>query len=140
MKRCSWLMPPALLAVILAFCLCDSAAMTGHTDRWRAQLAQAEALAQAEDFSGAAALLADSYRDWSRHQTYLHIVTEHDAVEVAESMYLRAAAFAHTQELSEFRAETAGLLLLGRSYIEKGAASTARLVHKNRIQKIKFIS
>ena len=109
MKRCSWLMPPALLAVILAFCLWNSAAMTGHTDRWRAQLAQAEALAQAEDFSGAAALLADSYRDWSRHQTYLHIVTEHDAVDDAEAMYRRCAAFAAAEEPSEFRAELADL-------------------------------
>ena len=83
--------------------------MTGHTDRWRAQLAQAEALAQAEDFSGAAALLADSYRDWSRHQTYLHIVTEHDAVDDAEAMYRRAMAFAEEQESSEFRAELADL-------------------------------
>lgn len=109
MKRCSWLMPPALLAVILAFCLWNSAAMTGHTDRWRAQLAQAEALAQAEDFSGAAALLADSYRDWSRHQTYLHIVTEHDAVDDAEAMYRRCAAFAAAEEPSELRAELADL-------------------------------
>ena len=109
MKRCSWLMPPALLAVILAFCLWNSAAMTGHTDRWRAQLAQAEALAQAEDFSGAAALLADSYRDWSRHQTYLHIVTEHDAVDDAEAMYRRCAAFAAAEEPSELLAELADL-------------------------------
>ena len=109
MKRCSWLMPPALLAVILAFCLWNSAAMTGHTDRWRAQLAQAETLAQDEDFSGAAALLADSYRDWSRHQTYLHIVTEHDAVDDAEAMYHRCLAFAVTQEVTEFRAELADL-------------------------------
>ena len=109
MKRCPWLMPPALLAVILAFCLWNSAAMTGRTDRWRAQLAQAEALAQAEDFSGAAALLADSYRDWSRHQTYLHIVTEHDAVDDAEAMYRRCAAFAAAEEPSEFRAELADL-------------------------------
>ena len=109
MKRCSWLMPPALLAVILAFCLWNSAAMTGHTDRWRAQLAQAETLAQTEDFSGAAALLADSYRDWSRHQTYLHIVTEHDAVDDAEAMYRRCAAFAAAEEPSELRAELADL-------------------------------
>ena len=108
MKR-PWLIPLAVLTAILAFCLWNSAAMTGHTDRWRAQLAQAEALAQAEDFSGAAALLADSYRDWSRHQTYLHIVTEHDAVDDAEAMYRRCAAFAAAEEPSELRAELADL-------------------------------
>ena len=108
MKR-PWLMPLAVLTAILAFCLWNSAAMTSHTDRWRAQLAQAEKLAQAENFSGAAAALADSYRDWSRRQTYLHIVTEHDAVDDAEAMYRRAAAFAAAQEASELQAELADL-------------------------------
>ena len=108
MKR-PWLIPLAVLTAILAFCLWNSAAMTGHTDRWRAQLAQAGELARAEDFSGAAEALEASYRDWSRHQTYLHIVTEHDAVDDAEAMYRRAAAFAAAQEPSELRAELADL-------------------------------
>ena len=108
MKR-DMLPPLAALVVILAFALWNSAAMTGRTDRWRAQLAQAEALAQTEDFSGAAALLADSYRDWSRHQTYLHIVTEHDAVDDAEAMYRRSQAFAAAREPSELQAELSDL-------------------------------
>ena len=108
MKR-PWLIPLAVLTTILAFCLWNSAAMTSHTNRWRAQVAQADKLARAEDFSGAAEALEASYRDWSRHQTYLHIVTEHDAVDDAEAMYRRAAAFAAAQEPSELRAELADL-------------------------------
>ena len=108
MKR-PWLIPLAVLTAILAFCLWNSAAMTSHTNRWRAQVAQADKLARAEDFSGAAEALEASYRDWSRHQTYLHIVTEHDAVDDAEAMYRRAAAFAAAQEPSELRAELADL-------------------------------
>ena len=109
MKRCSWLMPPALLAVILAFSLWNSACMTLQTDRWREQLRQADALAQAEDWPEAVNALTASYEDWSDHQTYLHIVTEHDAVDDAEAMYRRAAAFAAAQEPSELRAELADL-------------------------------
>ena len=108
MKR-PWLIPLAVLTAILAFCLWNSAAMTSHTNRWRAQVAQADKLARAEDFSGAAEALEASYRDWSRHQTYLHIVTEHDAVDDAEAMYRRAAAFAAAQEPSELRAALADL-------------------------------
>ena len=105
----AYVKPLAVLAAILAFALWTGAAMTSHTDRWRAQLEQADALAQAEEWSRAVEVLADSYTDWSGKQTYLHIVTEHDAVDDAEAMYRRAMAFAATRESTEFRAELADL-------------------------------
>lgn len=108
MKK-GYLPPIAVLAAILAFALWNGRAMRLDTDRWRAQLQQADTLAQAGDWSGAAAALSDSYEDWSARQTYLHIVTEHDAVDDAEAMYHRAMAFAETQESSEFRAELSDL-------------------------------
>ncbi|MDD3346237.1 DUF4363 family protein [Oscillibacter sp.] len=108
MKK-AYLPPLALLAVILAFALWNSANMTTHTTRWRAQLGQVDALAQGGDWSGAAFALSDSYEDWSRRQTYLHIVTEHDAVDDAEAMYRRAMAFAAVREPNEFRAELSDL-------------------------------
>ena len=76
-----YLKPLAVLAAILAFALWNGATMTSHTDRWRAQLEQADALAQAEEWSQAVDVLTDSYADWCSRQTYLHIVTEHDAVD-----------------------------------------------------------
>ena len=102
MKR-DMLPPLAVLAVILAFALWNSAAITGHTQRWRDQLQQAE------DWPEAVNALTASYEDWSDHQTYLHIVSQHDAVDDAEAMYRRAMAFALEQEPSEFRAELADL-------------------------------
>ena len=101
--------PLAVLGAILAFALWNGAAMTGHTDRWRDQIQQADAHAQAGHWSEAMAILTDSYPDWSENQTYLHIVTEHDAVDDAEAMYRRAMAFAATREATEFRAELADL-------------------------------
>ena len=53
--------------------------------------------------------LWESYDDWSRSQTYLHIVSHHDAVDDAEAMYRRAIAFGETEELSEFHAELSDL-------------------------------
>nr|WP_326186101.1 DUF4363 family protein [uncultured Oscillibacter sp.] len=108
MKK-GYLLPIAVLAAILAFALWNSRAMTVNTDRWRAQLSQSDALAQAGDWPGAMAALSDSYADWSARQTYLHIVSEHDAVDDAEAMYHRALAFAATRETSEFRAELSDL-------------------------------
>lgn len=101
--------PLAVLAAILAFALWNGAAMTRHTGRWRDQVQQADALAQAGEWSQAVEVLADSYTDWSGRQTYLHIVTEHDAINDAEAMYRRALAFAATRESTEFRAELADL-------------------------------
>lgn len=103
------LVPAALLAAILAFCLWNSAAMTACTDRWRAQLEEADRLAQAGDWENAAAAIREGYADWSARQTYLHIVTSHDAVDSAEAMYHRALAFAESREDSELRAELADL-------------------------------
>ena len=108
MKR-DMLPPLAVLAVILAFALWNSAAITGHTQRWRDQLQQAEELAAAENWQAAADALSESYEDWSGSQVYLHIVSEHDAVDDAEAMYRRAMAFASEQESSEFHAELADL-------------------------------
>ena len=108
MKR-DMLPPLAVLAVILAFALWNSAAITERTQRWRNQLQQAEALAATENWQAAGNTLADSYKDWSGSQVYLHIVSEHDAVDDAEAMYRRAMAFALEQESSEFRAELADL-------------------------------
>ena len=104
------LLPPLLvLGALLAFALWNSAAMTACTSRWQDQLRQADALAQSGDWAAAEAALAESYADWSGSQTYLHIVTEHDAVDDAEAMYRRSMAFAAAREDSEFWAELADL-------------------------------
>ena len=108
MKR-DMLPPLTVLAVILAFSLWNSAAITNHTQRWRDQLQQVEELATSENWQAAGSALSESYMDWSGRQVYLHIVSEHDAVDDAEAMYRRAMAFAIEQESSEFRAELADL-------------------------------
>ena len=108
MKK-AFLPPIAVLAAILAFSLWNSRAMTASTDRWRSQLQQADALMQAESWPDTVAALEKSYLDWSQQQTWLHIVSEHDAVDDAEAMYRRAMAFAAAREPSELRAELADL-------------------------------
>lgn len=108
MKK-AFLPPIAVLAAVLAFSLWNSHAMTAHTDRWRSQLQQTDTLAQAENWLAVEAALEGNYADWSQCQTYLHVVSEHDAVDDAEAMYRRAMAFAAAREPSELRAELADL-------------------------------
>ena len=100
MKK-AFLPPIAVLAAILTFSLWNSRAMTASTDRWRNQLQQADALMQAESWPDTAAALSKSYEDWSQCQTWLHIVSEHDAVDDAEAMYQRAQAFAAVREAAD---------------------------------------
>jgi hypothetical protein len=76
---------------------------------WDAQLESAASLAADGDWSGAEAALQESYGDWTRRQTWLHIVIKHDAVDGAEAMYRRAFAFVSAKEPSEFQAEAADL-------------------------------
>ena len=108
MKK-GFLPPLAVLALLLAFSLWNSAVISTDTTRWQAQLRQSDALAQAGDWPAAVSVLTDSYRDWTQRQGYLHIVTQHDAVDDAEAMYHRCLAFAAAKEDSEFRAELADL-------------------------------
>ena len=101
--------PLAVLAAILALSLWNARVMERQTSRLRTQLLQSQRLAAAEDWQGAENTLSDSYEDWTGRQTYLHIVTEHDAVDDAEAMYRRALAFAAVREAAEFQAEVADL-------------------------------
>mgnify|MGYP000111514453 CR=1 FL=1 len=107
MKR---MLPPILvLAALLAVSLWNIHHMDVETDRWRAQLQAADQLALSGEWAETLDALWESYDEWSRSQTYLHIVSHHDAVDDAEAMYRRALAFAATRELTEFRAEISDL-------------------------------
>lgn len=109
MKWKSYLPPVALLLMLLALSLWNSGTMTAQTDQLREQLQEVDALARAACWPAAQGALSDSYQDWSAHQTYLHIVLPHDAVDEVETLYRRAASFAETAELPELRAELAEL-------------------------------
>ena len=108
MKR-SWLFPLGILAAVLVFSLWTGALMERHTTRWREQNHRSEALAQSEEWAKATQSLVDSYHDWQTHRIWLHILSRHDIVDGAETMYCRAIAFSSTREDSEFRAELADL-------------------------------
>ena len=108
MKR--MLLPPVLvLAALLAVSLWNIHHMDVETDRWRAQLQAADRLALSGEWAETLDALWESYDDWSCSQTYLHIVSHHDAVDDAEAMYRRAIAFAETEEITEFHAELSDL-------------------------------
>lgn len=105
----SYLAPLLLLAAIVTFSLVNCRFIVRSSLVWDEELESAAALASDGDWSGAENALRAGYRAWSAHQTWLHIVVDHDAVDGAEAMYRRAFAFADAQEPSEFQAEIADL-------------------------------
>lgn len=104
------LIPTGLLCALFALALLNGAAMEQTTRRCQNDLQRSGTLALEENWNGASAALQQSYRVWMRHQAYLHIVLDHNSVDEAEAMYARCMAFAATREISEFCAETAGLI------------------------------
>ena len=104
------LIPLAILLGVLSFTLWNSAAVSKTSDRWHTQLQSAAALAHTGNWPAAAEALQESYADWSAHQTWLHIITQHAIADGAEAMYRRAIAFAATEEPSEFQAEMSDLM------------------------------
>lgn len=102
-------LPIILLAAVMTLALVNRNVITRDAGRWSEEVQQADSLAQENDWAGAETALKRGYKDWKHSQTYLHIVIRHEELNNAESMYLRAEAFAKTRELSEFRAELAGL-------------------------------
>lgn len=108
MKRT--LLPPLyVLAALLLFSLWNIRHVETETDRWRSQLQQIDALALTGAWEETLDALWESYDDWSHSQTWLHIVSHHDAVDDAETLYRRAIAFAEMEEPAEFHGEIADL-------------------------------
>lgn len=105
----AWLTPLLLLAAILAGAALNCRVMEERTARWQSQLASVEQLAQTARWPDAERALASSYADWDASQTYLHIVAEHDAVDSADTLYRRCAAFLKAQSCEELSAELAEL-------------------------------
>ena len=108
MKK-GYLIPIAILAVILGFALWNGITIQKNTARWSSQLQQAVQMISTENWDSINCTLQNSYNDWQNRQTYLHIVLEHDAINDADAMYRRALAFTKAQEPKELRAELADL-------------------------------
>lgn len=105
----SFLAPVLMLTGLLLISTLNCRTMVDYTEQWRAQLEQVDTLAAEENWPETRDALNKSYESWSKHQTYLHVVAEHAAVDGAEAMYRRAAAFAQAEESSEFQAEISDL-------------------------------
>ena len=104
------LIPAALLAAILAFCLWNSAAMAARTARWRAQLEQAEGLAEGRDWQGASALTRQAQDRWDGASVLLHITLDHEVMDEVSVGFAETLEYLQMEEREEYSAANARLM------------------------------
>ena len=105
----SILPPILLLAALCLLALGNARIVSDVTDRCVLPLDEAAALADSGNWPGAREALSRSEAQWQRWRSYLRITATHTMVDAVDSMYHRSRAFGETEELTEFRAEAAGL-------------------------------
>lgn len=102
-------LPCIALALLAALALVNGLLLSRWCARWTDMLASADACVLAEDWTGADAALAGLRRDWDAHQTWLHIVIEHDEIDEAESLLRRCLVLCAAREKNDLRADLSAL-------------------------------
>lgn len=120
--------PLAILILLLCLCLWNGYAISAHTRQWHEQADRVENLIKRGDWTSAKnaeAILSESYRNWRKQWTYLHIICRHDAVDNADELYRRCLILTRSEnpadvlpELSSLREQLDSLSDMERLSIE----------------------
>ena len=108
----AFITPVAILILVIGGSVWHAHAIGAYTENCITGIDDAIRFSTAENWPAVKAALALSHTHWEKHRSYLRITVSHSTVDAADSMYSRAMAFAETEEITEFRAETAGLRML----------------------------
>ena len=119
------LTPLVILILLLSLCLWNGYAISTHSRQWQEQAQHTENLIRRGDSNGAEAVLSESYRDWRKQWTYLHVICRHDAVDGADELYRRCLILIQSDtpadvlpELSSLREQLDNLSDMERLSIE----------------------
>lgn len=116
-------LPAAVLAAILACSLWAGRFLEVRTEHWSELLSSASQAAEAEEWSQAGEVLRQAYEDWSRDQTFLHTILEHDALDEAEQLFAAAMAACRQEDGEEALIQLAQLRSSLRLLAETQGAS-----------------
>lgn len=116
-------LPAAVLAAILACSLWAGRFLEVRTEHWSELLSSASQAAEAEEWSQAGEVLRRAYEDWSRDQTFLHTILEHDALDEAEQLFAAAMAACRQEDGEETLIQLAQLRSSLRLLAETQGAS-----------------
>ena len=114
----AFITPVAILILLAGGSVWHSNAIGEYTENCITGIDDAIRFSAEENWPAVRAALTISRTHWEKHRSYLRITIAHSTVDAADSMYSRAKAFAETEEITEFRAETAGLRMLLLQLVE----------------------
>ncbi len=98
--------PVFVLVFIVAAAMVDSIFLTKCCNGWTAQSKSIERLAASEKWDEAEQSLDALYDDWSKAQTWLHIIIDHDELNTVESLLERGKILVKAKKYVDL---TAGL-------------------------------
>ena len=101
--------PLALLMLLAGFSVWHAHTITACAENCVTGIDDANRFSEEENWPAARTALTASHMQWRQYRRYLRITVAHNIVDAVDSMYSRAQAFAETEEITEFCAETAGL-------------------------------
>ena len=101
------IVPSLVLAVLLALCILNAAALNRRTNRWMDQADRIAQLAEQERWDMAREAMDDLSADWESAQDFLHVVIHHETLDAAQVTLTRQQALAKTQAISKQDLDTA---------------------------------
>jgi len=101
--------PAAILSVLLALSLWNAAALRRDIEPWRDALSEAAEASARGDWDAAARTVGTVRGAWEARHPYYHLVTAHDELDAADTLFAQAESYAAAREGAEFRAALAQL-------------------------------
>ena len=103
------IVPLLLLAAMFSATLYNSSLISRQTDRWLTELEAVDQAIDKENWQQAAQQLQSINNSWHSRQLYLHIVTRHNELDEAASLFSQLTVLCDEQDAAELRLHLANL-------------------------------
>ncbi|MBQ9460197.1 MAG: DUF4363 family protein [Oscillospiraceae bacterium] len=112
-------LPSALLCLLLALSLWNANKVESEIDDWCSVMAEASEAAARGDNAAALAAVSGLREEWRMRRTFYHSILEHDELNDAEELLVRAESVLLSGDADEFTVEAAALAARLRAIAEK---------------------
>ena len=103
------IVPSLVLAVLLALCILNAAALNRRTNRWMDQADRIAQLAEQERWDMAREAMDDLSADWESAQDFLHVVIHHETLDAAQVTLTRCRTLCRLRQGDDLLRELAQL-------------------------------
>ena len=103
------IVPSLVLAVLLALCILNAAALNRRTNRWMDQADRIAQLAEQERWDMAREAMDDLSADWESAQDFLHVVIHHETLDAAQVTLSRCRTLCRLRQGDDLLPELAQL-------------------------------